>query len=365
MPGRGTEEGGRAVAFDISNFLNEESRRGIKSDWKPVRVSVRKLRPAPEKANFYHADDRGVKELADSIELVGLQQYPVVRPIEGTDEYEVIAGHRRRLALLRLLDGGRDEYEMVPCRVEPQDAVRNELILIYTNSTQRERTDYEKMREVDRVRELLAEYQGTHGLTGRKRDIIAGILGTSKSKVGRLDHINHNIIGPFMDEYAAGKISTEAADAIAGLDRDSQQTLYETYRETGTLTAKDARAAKVEKLAAVQGRGKDRDAPQAAGLAGGMAGKGTDAPASIPPTVESPRQYYNCRWIPCSERLPEEEKDVLATFDGGWVCVVYLGDDRIWVNPETSGAILEPALAWMPLPEPYQPDGKEWNNGRD
>lgn len=232
------------MGFNINNFLNAESKKEIKSDWKPIKVSARKLRPAPDKKNFYHAEDKEIKDLAESIELIGLQQYPVIRPVEGTDEYEVIAGHKRRLAILRLLDEGKTEYEMIPCRVETPDEVQNELILIFTNSTQRERTDYEKMREIERVRELLTEYQKTHELTGRRQNIIAEILGTNKTKVGTLDNINNNLIAPFVEEFAAGKISTSAANEIAGLEPDAQQALYETYKETGSLTAKDAKAVK-------------------------------------------------------------------------------------------------------------------------
>lgn len=116
------------MGFNINNFLNAESKKEIKSDWKPIKVSARKLRPAPDKKNFYHAEDKEIKDLAESIELIGLQQYPVIRPVEGTDEYEVIAGHKRRLAILRLLDEGKTEYEMIPCRVETPDEVQNELI---------------------------------------------------------------------------------------------------------------------------------------------------------------------------------------------------------------------------------------------
>ena len=235
------------MSFNITDFFNEESKKDIKSDWKPVRVSVRKLRPAPDKINFYHAEDKEIKDLAESIELIGLQQYPVIRPIEGTDEYEVIAGHKRRLAILRLLDEGKTEYETIPCKIETPDDIRTELILIFTNSTQRERTDYEKMREIERVRELLKEYQKTHELTGRKQDIIAEILGTNKTKVGTLDNINNNLNEPFKEEFAAGKISTSAANEIAGLEQDAQQALYKTYKETGSLTAKDAKAVKEPK----------------------------------------------------------------------------------------------------------------------
>lgn len=232
------------MGFNINNFLNAESKKEIKSDWKPIKVSARKLRPAPDKKNFYHAEDKEIKDLAESIELIGLQQYPVIRPVEGTDEYEVIAGHKRRLAILRLLNEGKTEYEMIPCRVETPDDIRNELILIFTNSTQRERTDYEKMREIERVRELLTEYQKTHELTGRRQNIIAEILGTNKTKVGTLDNINNNLIAPFVEEFAAGKISTSAANEIAGLEPDAQQALYETYKATGSLIAKDAKALK-------------------------------------------------------------------------------------------------------------------------
>lgn len=231
------------MAFNINNFLNAESKKEIRADWKPVKINIHKLRPAPEAANFYHADDKEIRELAESIELVGLQQYPVVRLIEGTDEYEVIAGHKRRLALLRLVEEGKTEYAMVPCKIETMDDIQNELVLIFTNSTQRERTDYEKMREIERVRTLLTEYQKTHKLTGRKQSIIAGILGTSKTKVGTLDKINSNLIAPFKNEFAAGKISTSTASEIAGLKPDAQQALHETYEQTGALTAREAKAA--------------------------------------------------------------------------------------------------------------------------
>ena len=98
------------------------------------------------------------------------------------------------------------------------------------------------MREIERVRELLTEYQKTHELTGRRQNIIAEILGTNKTKVGTLDNINNNLITPFMEEFAAGKISTSAANEIAGLEPDAQQALYETYKATGSLIAVNDKA---------------------------------------------------------------------------------------------------------------------------
>ena len=31
------------MGFDINNFLNAESKKEVKSDWKPVKLSVHKL----------------------------------------------------------------------------------------------------------------------------------------------------------------------------------------------------------------------------------------------------------------------------------------------------------------------------------
>lgn len=241
------------MGFDINNFLNAESKKGIKSDWKPALISAYKLKPAPGKENFYHIDDAEVIQTARTIELVGLEQYPVVKPINGTDEYEIIAGHKRRLAILFLLSEGKTEYEMVPCKIEyTEDDIRNQLILIFTNSTQRKRTGYEMMREAVKVRELLEEWQKDSKLQGRMQNAIADILGTNKTKVGTLVHISNNLIAPFMQEFAENRISTEAANNIAGLDADAQQALYETYKETGSLTASDAKKLKQEEPEAEQ-----------------------------------------------------------------------------------------------------------------
>lgn len=233
------------MAFNMADFFNTETKKDIKADWKPMRISVHKLRPAAGKENFYHMDDKEVIETARTIELVGLQQYPVVKPVEGTDEYEIIAGHKRRLAILKLLSEGKTEYEMIPCKVEStEDGIRNRLILIFTNSTQRERTDYEKMQEIKETKELLTEWKKTNSLPGKMQNVIAEILGTNKTKVGTLENIDKNLIPAFKEEFAAGRISTNAANEIAGLEQDAQQALYETYKETGSLIAKDARALK-------------------------------------------------------------------------------------------------------------------------
>ena len=82
-------------------------------------------------------------------------------------------------------------------------------------------------------------------------------------------------------------------------------------------------------------------------------------------------------WIPCGERLPEYNESVL-TWDGYVFCIEkripYIRDDDgepiegdWWVSDEYDEYESEfypnlrdgAAIAWMPLPEPYQGGGKE------
>lgn len=63
------------------------------------------------------------------------------------------------------------------------------------------------------------------------------------------------------------------------------------------------------------------------------------------------------RWIPCNERLPEDNTDVIVCFYSGTVTEM-----RYWGNGIFQGIYehtTKVIVAWMPLPEPY----KEQENG--
>ena len=63
-------------------------------------------------------------------------------------------------------------------------------------------------------------------------------------------------------------------------------------------------------------------------------------------------------WIPCSERLPDVDVEVLATVDWSDVRIAWLKKGGTW---ETDEYILgnDEILAWMPLPKPYKGGGSE------
>ena len=67
---------------------------------KPVNIPVSKLRPF-EGHPFKVKDDEEMNTLIESVQTQGILSPLIVRPIENTDEYEVISGHRRLHAAVK------------------------------------------------------------------------------------------------------------------------------------------------------------------------------------------------------------------------------------------------------------------------
>lgn len=69
-------------------------------------------------------------------------------------------------------------------------------------------------------------------------------------------------------------------------------------------------------------------------------------------------------WIPCSERLPEDEKTKLVTLSDGKVEGAFWNERNWWcmgdsINLETR---TEDVVAWMELPAPYNADMRGGKN---
>lgn len=69
--------------------------------------------------------------------------------------------------------------------------------------------------------------------------------------------------------------------------------------------------------------------------------------------AEQPKQ----RWIPCSERLPKEDEEVLVYLYGNMPFIAWTDSGR-WCTEDYLVDEDDEPIAWMPLPHPYKGDKK-------
>ena len=255
--------------FNLASLLDnqpqgeakEKTERDQKKAFEVVPISVFDIVPSEE--NFYSVEQ--IQELKTAIELAGgIKQNGVVVPL-GNGKYKAIAGHRRRLALISLVEEGKTEYEFFPCKIEDSEeearvqADREELLLILTNS-QRDKTDWEKMEEVRRLRAIM-ERNHQKGI----RTKLAEALNASPASIGRLDAIAKHLITEFKEEMREKRLGVSAAYELSGLPEEEQRRVLEEYKANNGFSVKAARQKKevpAEKQAAA---GAEEPEPQLPG----------------------------------------------------------------------------------------------------
>ena len=173
--------------------------------------------------NFYRLSD--LDALADNIATVGLQQPIRVRDGEN-DHVVIVSGHRRTVAIRKLVEEGRTDLREVPCIRERGDAspALQELRLIYANSSTRDLSSAEISRQAEKVRELLYQLQEEgHEFPGRMRDHVAEACKISRSKLARLEKIQKGLASCYRDAWEAGTLPEDTADALSSLPEYVQE----------------------------------------------------------------------------------------------------------------------------------------------
>ncbi len=214
----------------------------------------------PSENNFYSMS--AIEELASLIELAGGVKQPGLAVPMGGGKYKLLAGHRRRLASIFLAEQGKKEYQQMPCMVEevkqeeagtPEERaeadelrqINEEILLIATNG-QREKTDWDKVQEATRLRELLERKRKFKKVPGKMRELIAKELGTTPAQVGRYESISKRLLPDFKEEMQAGKLGISVAYELSALPEQAQKAAFTEYVEKGALSIEDVKRRRQE-----------------------------------------------------------------------------------------------------------------------
>lgn len=191
----------------------------------------------PSKDNFYHVD----AALKRSIELVGILQPCIVKkPVNG--KYDVIAGHRRRLASLALVEEGKEQFRYIPCMYKKEETA-DKLAIIMANSF-RDKTDFEKMVEIIQLKELVRDIKKEYNLAGRVREMQEELTGITKAQISRYEAIYNNLEKELMEEFKAGRLIMSVAVEVSGMEHEWQMKAYERLLENEELTLPEVKQMK-------------------------------------------------------------------------------------------------------------------------
>ena len=193
---------------------------------KPVNIPVSKLRPF-EGHPFKVKDDEEMNTLIESVQTQGILSPLIVRPIENTDEYEVISGHRRLHAAVK---AGITE---VPALIYDLDRDSAAIAVVDSNLHREHILPSEKAFAYKMKLDAMSRQGFRSDLTsdqvGRKletADIIAQQSDDSKTQVRRYIRLT-NLIPELLEFMDEGKMALSVGVELSYLDDQLQYDVLE------------------------------------------------------------------------------------------------------------------------------------------
>lgn len=189
---------------------------------KPVNISISKLRPF-EGHPFKVKDDEEMNTLIESVQIQGILSPLIVRPIENTDEYEVISGHRRLHAAVK---AGISE---VPALIYALDRDSAAIAVVDSNLHREHILPSEKAFAYKLKRDAMAHQGRTSPQLGEKSLTVEKIgveTGDSKNQVLRYIRLTH-LIPELLDLMDESKIALSVGVELSYLDDQSQYDVLE------------------------------------------------------------------------------------------------------------------------------------------
>lgn len=236
--------------FSALDMLSKRSLPERKEKQAIIYKDPRELVPTQE--NFYTT--KNISKLKASIKITGYLMQPIL--IENVDgEDKVLAGHRRRLCCIELIEEGDTRFEKVPCMYaaeinvsedkeltpEQREAITpflRQFKVIQANNY-RDKNDWERMQEALEMEKIVKGLKEKVGITGTVRENLKELLGVSNAQFGRYKNISNHLSEELMEEFQDGEINISVADAAASLEPELQKIAYEMYMKNKILTLPD------------------------------------------------------------------------------------------------------------------------------
>lgn len=214
--------------FDLAKLMKDVSK--VDTGKQQIRyIPLDLIDPDPN--NFYSLD--GLEELAGSIEMLGLQQPILVRPVQG-GKYMVISGHRRREALRLIAEGGSKQFaDGVPCIVDAGEASKalQELKLIMANADTRKMSSADQNKQAERIEDLLRQLVDEgYVFPGRLRDWVSKLSGMSRTKLARLKVIREKLAPELLKKYSKGAMNETVAYELAQRPVEMQRRICDAFQ---------------------------------------------------------------------------------------------------------------------------------------
>ena len=193
---------------------------------KQTKIAVSKLRSF-ENNPYQVRDDAEMNTLIESIQMQGVLSPLIVRPIENTDEYEVVSGHRRLHAarkagitevpaLIYALDRDTAAIAVVDSNLHREHILPSEKAFAY-------RMKLEAMSRQGHRSDLTSDQLGRKLETA---EIIAQQSDDSKSQVRRYIRLTY-LIPEFLEKMDEGEIALSVGVELSFLDEQSQREVLE------------------------------------------------------------------------------------------------------------------------------------------
>ena len=210
---------------------------------KPVAIPVEKLRPFAGHP-FKVKDDEEMNALIESIQTQGILSPLIVRPIENTEEYEVISGHRRLHAAQK---AGITE---VPALIYALDRDPAAIAVVDSNLHREHILPSEKAFAYKLKMEALSHQRTDLTLSqlATKLDTateIGNCSGESRDTVYRYIRLTH-LIPELLDLMDEGKIALMVGEALSYLGDKEQYAVLEQC-EVNDCTPSYAQAVEMKK----------------------------------------------------------------------------------------------------------------------